>query len=140
MLFCSNKYLDRIFQKTTAGFVLLMIFSTAAYSQDKLQQKDSFLTRRLSPLFVSAYKHPVRLMIPYVNPPYKPYTVRPGRELMCWPAYPLTAAQIEARNREWDKKNSQSLGKQIANDIIETTVEGIINGRNKKPVAVRPKF
>ena len=60
------------------------------------------------------------------------------RELMYWPNFPLNAAQIEARNREWERKNKQSPGEQIASDIIKSYVNSLLYG--KKPVAVVPKF
>jgi len=62
---------------------------------------------------------------------------------MHWPYFPLNAAQVEARNREWDRRNKQSIGQQIAgdiaSDIIKNQVNSLIYGK-KMPVAVRPKF
>ncbi len=58
---------------------------------------------------------------------------------MYWPNYPLTAAQIQARDKEWDRENNQSPGQQIAGEIMESAINNLINGR-KSPVANRPKF
>ena len=54
---------------------------------------------------------------------------------MYWPNYPLTAAQIAER----DKKYNRPIGQQIADEILESTINSLIYGK-KKPVAVRPKF
>ena len=62
---------------------------------------------------------------------------------MYWPNYPLTTAQIETRNREWERRNSQTLGQQIASDIAADIIKNQINtllyGRKTTPAAV-PKF
>lgn len=66
--------------------------------------------------------------------------IKPAKhELMYWPNYPLNAVQIEARDREWDRKYNQPLGKQIAHDIITNIANEIIFGKKVPPAAV-PKF
>ena len=75
----------------------------------------------------------------HMNPPYKPYVLRKGGELMHWPNYPLTAGQIIARQTEWQRRNNQSIGEQIASDIIKNKVNALIYGRKTTPAAV-PKF
>ena len=139
MLFCSHKYLNHFMQRKITGLVLLMIFSTAGYSQNTLLPKDSLYTRTYDSLFYSHYKKPVKLMTLHMNPPYKPYVLRTGGELMHWPSYPLTTGQIIARERDWQRRNSQTIGEQIASDIIKNSVNSLIYGR-KKPVAVLPRF
>ncbi|MBL7703212.1 MAG: hypothetical protein JNM14_13255 [Ferruginibacter sp.] len=71
------------------------------------------------------------------------YKAARGGELMHWPNYPLTTAQIIARQEQWHRRNNQSTGKQIAgdiaSDIIRNQVNSLIFGK-KMPVAVTPKF
>ena len=77
----------------------------------------------------------------HINPPpaYTKYVAKRGSELMHWPSYPLTTGQIIARNEEWQRRNSQSIGQQIASDIIKNSVNSLIYGRKSTPAAV-PKF
>jgi phosphoglycerol transferase MdoB-like AlkP superfamily enzyme len=57
---------------------------------------------------------------------------RPDNQLMSWPNYPLTAVQIEQRNKQWEQDNK--LSNKIAKDVITS-----ILSKKKKP-AVIPKF
>ena len=116
-----------------------MIFSVAGYSQYQLQPKDTTLLVHFSPLFVAALKNPYTLVIPYAGKSYKVYLRKPSKELMHWPSYPLTTGQIIARNEEWQRRNNQTVGEQIASDIIKNRVNALIYGR-KIPPAVIPKF
>jgi hypothetical protein len=75
----------------------------------------------------------------HINPPYKPFVLRKGGELMHWPNYPLTAGQIIARQAEWQRRNNQSIGERVAADIIKNSVNSLIYGRKNTP-AVVPKF
>ena len=127
-------------QRKIPWLVLLMIFSTAGYSQNTPLQKDTLINPLFSPLFVSAYKKPVQLMTLHINPPaLKKYVLRTGGELMHWPNYPLTAGQIIARQTDWQRRNSQSVGEQVASDIIKSNVNKLIYGRKTAPAAI-PKF
>jgi hypothetical protein len=139
MLFCSHKYLYHFLQKKIIGLILLMFFTTACYAQNTLLHKDSLLTLHISPLPVATHKKPPQLMTLHINPPYKPYFVQRGGELMHWPSYPLTPGQIIARQSEWQRRNNQSVGEQIASDIIKSRVNAFIYGRKTAPAAV-PKF
>ena len=139
MLFCIHKYWGHFLQRKITGLVLLMIFSTAGYAQNTPLPKDSLLTQFISPVVVSIHKKPVQLMPLHINPPYKPFVLRKGGELMHWPNYPLTAGQIIARETEWQRRNNQSIGKQIASDVIKNSVNSLIYGRKTSP-AVIPKF
>jgi len=138
MLLCCNKYLTHFLQRKIAGIVLFTLFSTAASSQNNLR-KDSLLPAPLNPLFVSAYKKPVKLMTLHFNPPFQPYVLKRGGELMHWPSYPLTTGQIIAMQEDWEKRNNRSIGEQIASDIIKSNVNRLIYGR-KMPPATIPKF
>lgn len=135
MLLNSNKYLKYFLQRTIPVLVLVLTFSMTGFSQSAPLPKDSFLARGLNSAFIAANKKPFQVRVFYNIPPYKVYTVRKGNELMYWPLFPLSAAQIAAR----DKRYNQPLGKQIADDIIEAAVNNMIYG-SKKPVAVRPRF
>ena len=76
----------------------------------------------------------------HINPPaLKKYVLRTGGELMHWPSYPLTAGQIIARNIDWQRRNNQSFGEQVASDIIKSNVNKLIYGRKTAPAAI-PKF
>ncbi|MBL0183650.1 MAG: hypothetical protein IPP96_15715 [Chitinophagaceae bacterium] len=117
-----------------ASIVLMLCFASLTHAQNKLVASNTS-PNHLSPLLVSSFKKPVK---PIEN--LNEYFKSPDNQLMFWPNYPLTAAQIEARQREWDRRNSQSLGQQIAGDIAESYIKSLINGINKKPVANVPKF
>ena len=66
--------------------------------------------------------------------------IKPSKhELMYWPNFPLNAAQVEARNKAWERENNRPFGEKIASDIIKNAVNTLIYGK-KMPVAVRPKF
>jgi hypothetical protein len=78
-------------------------------------------------------------MIPHAGKSYKVYLKKPSKELMHWPSYPLTTGQIIARNAEWQRRNSQTVGEQIASDIIKNRVNALIYGRKTAPATV-PKF
>jgi hypothetical protein len=139
MLFMSHKYLCYFSQRKIIVFVLLMIFSITGYAQVTVRLRDTLITASVNPLFFSSYKKPNQLMTMHINPPYKPFVFRKGGELMHWPNYPLTAAQIIAREADWQRRNSQTIGEQIASDIIKNRVNAWIYGK-KMPVAVVPKF
>ena len=93
---------------------------------------------KINPLLHSAFKNTVK------SNSLLAQKMKPSRfELMYWPNYPLTAAQIEARNREWERRNSHTIGHQIvsdiAADIIKNQINTLLYGRKITP-AVVPKF
>ena len=135
----SHKYLCYFSQRKIIVFVLLMIFSITGYAQVTVRLRDTLITAPVNPLFFSSNKKPNQLMTMHINPPYKPFVLRKGGELMHWPNYPLTTAQIIARQADWQRRNSQTIGEQIASDIIKNRVNAWIYGK-KMPVAVVPKF
>lgn len=122
-------------QRTIPVLVLVLIFSITGLSQTAQLPKEILLARGLNSAFIAANKKPFQVRVSYNVPPYKIYAVRKCGELMYWPLFPLTATQIAARDRKYDRP----LGKQIADDIIEAAVNNMIYG-SKKPVAVRPRF
>ena len=84
----------------------------------------------LSPLFFKYFRQPLKAN-PQLNQIIKPSKY----ELMYWPNYPLTLQQIAAR----DRKNQQSIGEQIAGDIIGNAVNTLIYGK-KTAIAAIPYF
>lgn len=137
MLPGSNTYLTGFLVKPMVIIGLTFSFSNVASAQ--VYYNDVVGKYPLmNPLLYAAFKKPLK-----PNPLLSEY-VRPSKhELLYWPYFPLNAAQAEARNREWDRRNKQSLGRQIAGDIagdiIKNQVNSLIYGK-KMPVAVRPKF
>lgn len=129
MLFCSNKYLRLLLQRSILHIVPILFFCLSAYSQEDVSEKDS-LNLRLNPLLLSTFKNPVKAD-PTLNEHLKPTK----NELMDWSAYYLTDDQ----RRERERRLNQPLYKQIGNDIIDSYVRSLIYGKIKKPAAV-PKF
>ena len=137
MLLCRNKYLYHFMQKTFATVIFICSFTLAAsaqiYNANVVGKYPC-----MSPLLFAAFKKPLK-----PNPLLSSY-VKPSKyELMYWPNFPLTPAQVEARNREWERSNKQTIGGQIvsdiANDIIKNQINSLIYGK-KMPVAVAPKL
>jgi hypothetical protein len=67
------------------------------------------------------------------KPTYKYVYSAPKNELMRWPNYPLTSAQIEQRQKL--EENRKVLPK-----VGESVVESWINNKKKKKAAVVPAF
>ncbi len=132
MLFCCIKYLNHFLLKSVLSIGFIFAFAIAASAQIR----DANIVgsySAMNPLLLAAFKKPLKAN------PLLAEKIKPSRfELMYWPNYPLTAAQIAARDREWERKNKQSIGEQIAGDIIKSYVNTLIYG--KKPVAAVPKF
>lgn len=92
----------------------------------------------INPLLLTAFKKPVQAT------PMLAERMKPSKyELMYWPNFPLTAAQIKARDSKWERKNRKTIGGQIvsdvASDIIKTQVNSLVYSK-KSPVAVAPRF
>ena len=133
MLLCRNKYLTGFLLKPIVTIGFIFSFSIAASAQ----VYDANVVGKyplMNPLLYAAFKKPLK-----PNPLLSEYVKPSKHELMYWPYFPLTIAQVEARNREWERKNRQTLGEQIAGDIIKNQVNSLIYGK-KMPVAVAPKF
>lgn len=132
-----NTYLTRFLLKPMVIIGLILSFSNNVSAQ--VYYNDVVGKYPLmNPLLYAAFKKPLK-----PNPLLSEY-VKPSKyELMHWPYFPLNAAQVEARNREWERRNKQSIGQQIAGDIagdiIKNQVNSLIYGK-KMPIAVRPKF
>ena len=137
MLSGCNKFLNHFLLKPmlTIGFIFSFIFAASAqvYNANGVEKYP-----RMNPLLYAAFKKslkPNTLLSEYVKPS--------KYELMYWPNFPLTPAQVEAREREWERRNNRPFGEQILSDIaaeiIKTQVNSLIYGK-KMPVAVAPKF
>ncbi len=134
MHYNSHKYLQ-LLQRKIAVMLLLMILSIAGYAQTAPLPKDGLLNQGLKSAFAADHKKPFQLRNSYNVSPYKVYTVRKGGELMYWPLFPLTAAQIAERDKNYDKP----IGQQIVGGLAESAINNIIYGK-KSPVAARPRF
>ena len=137
MLSGCNKSLNHFLLKPilTIGFIFSFSYAASAqvYNANEVEKYP-----RMNPLLYAAFKKPLS-----PNPLLSEY-VKPSKyELMYWPDFPLTHAQLEARQREWERKYNRSLGEQILSDIttniIKTQVNSLIYGK-KMPVAVAAKF
>lgn len=137
MLLGCNKYLTRFLLKPIVTIGFIFSFSIAASAQ--VYYNDVVGKYPLmNPLLFDAFKKPVK-----PNPLLSEYIKPSKHELMYWPHFPLNAAQVEARQREWERKNNRPFGEQILSDIsteiIKYHVNSLIYGK-KMPVAVAPKF
>ena len=133
MLFCSTKYVNHFMQKSFVTISFIFAFAMDSSAQT-INVNSSSNKINLNPLSNSSFKKPVKAN------PFLAERIKPTKfELMHWPNYPLTAAQIEARNREWERRNKQTIGKQIASDIIKSYVNSLIYGK-KVAVAIVPEF
>ena len=132
MLYGGNKYSDHLLQKSMLCFALMLFFMIPVSAQVEARIHTS--QSNLNPLLLSSFKKPVK-----ANPLLAEY-IKPGKhELMYWPNFPLNAAQIEARRREWERKYNRPIGEQIVGDMVNSYINFILYGK-KQVVAVRPKF
>ncbi len=137
MLSGCNKYLNHFLLKPMLTIGFIFSFSIAASAQI-YEANVAGKYPLINPLLSAAFKKPLKsnlLLSEYIKPS--------KHELVYWPNFPLNAAQAEARNREWERRNKQTIGGQIvsdiAHDIIKNQVNSLIYGK-KMPVAVTPKF
>lgn len=107
---------------------MVFLFHTNSLAQ---QARNNDSSKALSPLLSNAFKKH-----PKTDPRLNDHFKRPNNQLMYWPNYPLTAWEIEQR----DKKYDRSIGQQITSSIAESYVNYLLYGRNRKPVASIPKF
>jgi hypothetical protein len=137
MLSGCNKYLNHFLLRSVCIIGFIFAFAITAIAQTTAGDTP-VKTQVLNPLLFSAFKKPLK-----ANPLLSEY-IKPSKyELMYWPNFPLTVAQVEARDREWKTRNKKTIGGQIvsdiASDIIKNSVNSLIYGK-KMPVAVTPKF
>ena len=137
MLSGCNKYFTRFFLMSIVTIGFIFSFSIAASAQ-VYDANTVGKYPKINPLLFGTFKKPVK-----PNPLLSEF-IRPStHELMYWHGFPLNAVQVKARDREWEIRNKQTIGRQIvsdiANDIIKNQVNSLIYGK-KMPVAVAPKF
>lgn len=130
MLFRPNNYFHFFNLKTITGIALISILASTAVAQNGPIKKDTF-SFHINPQYISSFKDMLK-----ANPNLNEHFKRPNNQLMSWPNYPLTAAQIEQR----DKKYYLPWGQQLVSDIIGTYLNGVINSKKDKPAASVPKF
>jgi len=129
MLFFCNIHLRFSVQKTILSMVLILFLGLSACAQHNLSKDTTGIN--LNPLLYTSFKNPIKPGT-NLNERFK----RPNDQLMYWPNYALTAAQIEERDRKYD----QPVLKQMAQEIAESYINSLLNGKNKKPVVSAPKF
>ena len=128
------------------GFNLILMITLSAQTNNLSAGSNGSLDTNvfhLNPLLRSAFNNTIK-----ANPLVAKFIKPTKYELMRWSNYFLTAAQIEARQREWDRNNNLPIGQQIAKDAIDifimqpllyNAVNSLIYGRKTSP-AVVPKF
>ncbi|HNF01647.1 MAG TPA: hypothetical protein PLH62_04600 [Ferruginibacter sp.] len=124
----STRSVSRSLGTTLPTLAMVFLFHTNSLAQ---QARNNDSSKALSPLLSNAFKKH-----PKTDPRLNDHFKRPNNQLMYWPNYPLTAWEIEQR----DKKYDRSIGQQIASSIAESYVNYLLYGRNRKPVASIPKF
>ena len=127
MLCSCNKYSPQLLQRTVVFFILILFFAIPVSAQTDNSNTNEF---HLNPLLLGSFKKPVKanlLLTEYIKPT--------KYELMRWPNYPLTPAQIAERDKRYDRP----IGQQILSDAADSYIKAILSGK-KTPVAVRPKF
>lgn len=132
MVLYHSKYSYHLMQKILVTIIFICSFSLALSAQiNNTQIAEKFPL--MNPILSGAFKKPIK-----ADPLLSEYIKPSKRELMYWPNFPLNAIQIEARKRDWERKNKQTIGEQIAGNIIKSSINTLIYG--KKPVAAAPKF
>lgn len=133
MLSGSRRYLYLFPRKIMLSIIIVFVYASLVQAQNKLTATGG-PANHFSPLFMTSLKKPVK-----PSDGLNEYFKSPKNQLMFWPDYPLTAAQIETRNQEWERVHSHTLGEQIAGDIIKTYVNALIYGKPHTAASI-PKF
>ncbi len=137
MLFSCCKYLFYL-KHSAIVIVTLLIGSAISTTAQQIHLNNDSTKFNLNPLLRFNDKrslHQYQQLFEYIKPS--------KHELMYWPNFPLDATQIEARDREWKRRNSKTFGGQIISDITKDIIKDQINTLiygKKMPVAVAPKF
>jgi hypothetical protein len=126
MNFIGSKYLQFSILKICFNTVLLLSLSTTISAQVTPEVKDSSHIK--NNVWFSPFVAPAKTQYPYQHINY----TRPNNQLMSWPDYPLTLAEIKQRDEKWKQDNT------LSNRIVKDVVESILT--KKKKTAVVPKF
>lgn len=129
MHFNCKKYAPLFLVKTILSIIIILIYSLTTFAQNRILLKDTSIFH-FNPILTAAFKK-AHKPNSNLNDRFK----SPNNQLMYWPNYPLSAAQIEARGR----KNNESIVKQIASDLIYSYVNSLLYGKKHKPATV-PEF
>ena len=126
MNFIPGKYLQFSTLKICFNIALVLFLCTKVSAQTTPVVKDSSNIKNNLPYYYSIA--PAKTQHPYQHINY----TRPNNQLMSWPDYPLTLAEIERRNEKWEQDHK--LSNIIAKDVLQSILS------KKKKVAVVPKF
>jgi hypothetical protein len=127
MFFKGAKYYAFFRLKLILSCLFTVLFTWGATAQNKPAVKDSayFLKSFLNQ---AAPKKSALI----ANPVIKTRYARPNNQLMSWPNYPLTAYQIQQRDKQLAE--SRKLKNVIANDVLKSLLS------KKTTIAVIPRF
>ena len=103
---------------------------SAAAQHDTIKKEN--LSFHINPRHVPYFKNTVK-----ANADLNEHFKRPNNELMVWTFYPSKEWWFDPKDKTYKKI---PLRKQLSDELIESVVKTIINGRSKKPVATPPKF
>ncbi|MBL0056617.1 MAG: hypothetical protein IPP31_10610 [Chitinophagaceae bacterium] len=112
------------------GLLFALVCFSGVFAQDSLFRRQDTTRFHIDPVQITI-KEPAK-----PNPLLSETVTRPSGELMSWPNYPLTAQQIEQR----DRINNRTVGQQIVHDVVETAAQSIINRKKNKRPAQVPRF
>jgi hypothetical protein len=127
MFFTTGKYYTLVLPKLVLSWAVVGLFTLGAAAQNKPDVEDSAYFLKS---FLSQATPKKSTLI--VNPTIKTRYARPNNQLMSWPNYPLTAYQIQQRDKQLAE--SSKLKNVIANDVLKSFLS------KKTKTAVIPKF
>lgn len=111
--------------------IIFLVFTAGAQEPASVQASSYDSTRFHIDTIRITLKEPIKH-----NPLLDQTINRPSNELMYWSNYPLTAQQIEER----DRIRNRTFGGQIVHDVIENGTRSIINRKKNRPPATVPRF
>jgi hypothetical protein len=127
MFFKGAKYYTFLLLKLVLSWVIVLLFTSGAAAQNKPTLKDSAYFLKY---FLNQATPKKSTLI--TNSTIKNRYARPNNQLMSWPNYPLTAYQIQQRDKQLAE--SRKLKNVIANDVLKSFLS------KKTTTAVIPKF
>lgn len=131
MLYSNKKYYLLFLHKTILSIVVMLFCSLFTHAQN-ITFRNQPVKHHYNTITVININSSIK-----VNARLTERLMPPKNQLMSWRNYYLTAAQIEQRDR--NKRLNQSIGRQIANEMLDSYINALINGK-KSPVVVTPKF
>jgi len=131
MLYSNKKYYLLFLHKIIASTVVLLFCSLFTHAQN-ITFRNKPVKHHYNTITAININSSVK-----VNARLTERLMPPKNQLMSWRNYYLTAAQIEQRDR--NKRLNQSIGRQIASEMLDSYINYLIYGK-KSPVVVTPKF